>query len=86
MRLVYALILCAGFKLDWHWYALAFAVWAAGMLWTHFLRDDIAEQSPAEESCEKFWTDGRYKYYYRPFLGRDWVTRTERCHYFERIR
>ena len=83
MRLVYALILCAGFKLEWHWYALAFAVWAAGTLWTNFRQAAIAEPAPADE---KFWTDGRYRYYYRRFLGRDWITRTERCHYFERIR
>ncbi len=27
MRLVYALILCAGFNLDWKWYVLSIAMW-----------------------------------------------------------
>lgn len=36
MRLLYAILLCAGFNLHWVWYALSVAVWLAGKAWLHY--------------------------------------------------
>lgn len=36
MRLVYALLLCAGFNLSWPWYALSIGTWCAGKLYLHY--------------------------------------------------
>jgi len=35
MRLIYALVLIAGFNLPWYWYAAACAVWLAGLAFAH---------------------------------------------------
>ena len=51
MRLVYALILCAGFDLRWSWYLLAIVMWTASSMWTHgeLVLRALIHQSPETE-------------------------------------